>query len=546
MANVTAVLLDTVSIQKYVFAGNRLSENLGASALVRKIFDSILAESVREVMGKEVDIAAWEKHPEEFAIEKDGLVEFEVGYIGGGNALLFFGGSDSTKKAKSFVGRWTEKILVMAPGLATAVAIKSNFDFDNLVSETSELYKQLAVNKNRYFPVTRFIKHGISRDCKLSNGADETEVLLPDKVESVKVSWEFARKVKAAHENPWNSKLDETLRNIMGDKFYFSHDLDKLGQIEGDSHIAVVHIDGNNMSKAFAQCKTLVQKRRLSLAVSEVTEEVVGNIVEEMCKEGGLIKKLETPQSVFRFSHGDKKNVPFRPIVLEGDDITFVTDGRLGVYLAKTILEEIEKLYPVIFARYSVEDVKMSACAGVAIVKTKYPFYRAYTLAEELCASAKKMSREHENTSWLDIYCVHNSFAGALEDIRKKHYTIMKDHTMFFGPYLVCGQTAGVRTDGNVLHNLLTGIKVFNDPQKWPRRKAKELRELLAAGPESVKEYLAHDIAQLALPQLQGGRYHEKDKGGWEDKRTPYIDMLDLLDFYPQEVLVTEGGQTNG
>ena len=536
MGNSTAVLLDTVSIQKYVFAGNRLRENLGASALVRKIFGSILAESVQEVIGKEVDLAAWEKQPEEFAIEQDGQVAFEVGYIGGGNALLFFGGSDSTEKAKNFVGRWTEKILVMAPGLATAVAIKSDFDFENLVNESDELYKQLAVNKNRYFPVTRFIKHGISRDCKLSNGAEETEAFLPDEAGNGKVSWEFSRKIEAAHEKPWGSKIDNRLMNIMGDKFCFSHDLDKLGQVQGDSHIAVVHIDGNNMSKAFAQCKTLVQKRRLSLAVSAVTEKVVGEIVHEMCKDEGLIKKLDTPQSAFLFSDGDKKNVPFRPIVLEGDDITFVTDGRLGVHLAKSFLEKIEKLYPLIFAEKSVEDVKMSACAGVAIVKTKYPFYRAYTLAEELCASAKKMSRRYENTSWLDLYIVNNSFAGALEDIRKKHYTIMSDHTMSFGPYLVCGQTAEVRTYGNVLNNLLQGIKVFNDPEKWPRRKAKKLRELLAAGPEAVKDYIANDISQLALPQLPEGDYDQNGKGGWENKRTPYIDMLDLLDFYPQEV----------
>ena len=122
----------------------------------------------------------------------------------------------------------------------------------------------------------------------------------------------------------------------------------------------------------------------------------------------------------------------------------------------------------------------------------------------------------------------------------------MKDYTMFFGPYLVCGQTSSVSTAGNVLTNLLAGIKVFNDPKLWPRRKAKKLREILAAGPEAVKAFFAHDISQLALPQLSEGSYHEYDKGGWEGQRTPYIDMLDLLDFYPQEVLATEEGQING
>jgi len=38
MSKIVAVLIDTVSIQKYVYSGNRLKENIGASKIVKDIY----------------------------------------------------------------------------------------------------------------------------------------------------------------------------------------------------------------------------------------------------------------------------------------------------------------------------------------------------------------------------------------------------------------------------------------------------------------------------------------------------------------------------
>ena len=43
---VAAVLLDTRSIQKYVFGCNELKTNVGASYIVDKIFEELLAEKI--------------------------------------------------------------------------------------------------------------------------------------------------------------------------------------------------------------------------------------------------------------------------------------------------------------------------------------------------------------------------------------------------------------------------------------------------------------------------------------------------------------------
>ena len=75
-----------------------------------------------------------------------------------------------------------------------------------------------------------------------------------------------------------------------------------------------------------------------------------------------------------------------------GDDLTFVCDGRLGLDLAAFYLKE--------FSRGTIkvcgEDKSVDACAGVAIVPTKFPFASAYHFAEELCGLGQIAPSEKE------------------------------------------------------------------------------------------------------------------------------------------------------
>jgi hypothetical protein len=88
---VYAVLLDTVSIQRYIFSTNNLKENIGASRIVEDIYNSHLKEVIKGlfVVSDDDYYNAWEENPEKITILDDSSL-FEIGYIGGGNALLFF------------------------------------------------------------------------------------------------------------------------------------------------------------------------------------------------------------------------------------------------------------------------------------------------------------------------------------------------------------------------------------------------------------------------------------------------------------------------
>ena len=48
MSGLAAVIIDTVSIQSYIFSSNKLKENVGASHLVKKIYEIELKEALEK------------------------------------------------------------------------------------------------------------------------------------------------------------------------------------------------------------------------------------------------------------------------------------------------------------------------------------------------------------------------------------------------------------------------------------------------------------------------------------------------------------------
>ena len=64
--NVKAILLDTQSIQKYIFSGTKLKTNVGASYIVDRVFEDVLvrdileSESIKKLGIQKVNCTGWE------------------------------------------------------------------------------------------------------------------------------------------------------------------------------------------------------------------------------------------------------------------------------------------------------------------------------------------------------------------------------------------------------------------------------------------------------------------------------------------------------
>ena len=119
-----ALLFDTRSIQKYIFSGNRLSTNIGASFIVDKVFTEIL---IGEVLTKffpqenfSVIDTAWQSADDNLETWSQ-MKNCAVAYVGGGNALLLFN-ADEVDCRKKIVAEFTRKLLAERPGLKVGAA----------------------------------------------------------------------------------------------------------------------------------------------------------------------------------------------------------------------------------------------------------------------------------------------------------------------------------------------------------------------------------------------------------------------------------------
>lgn len=502
-----AVLLDTVSIQQYIFSSSKLKDNIGASELVHEIYCSYLKESLKEILKVEkIDLHRWEKEPNKILI-KDRNELFEVGYIGGGNALLFFQKNDD---AVNFIKDWTNRLMIYTPGIVTAVACKE-VDLENFEKSKALLFKELEENKRRYIPQTVIPRHGITAECSRSGYSMECWNEQGD--DSSYVSSVINAKIKASKKT--KISMDEEFNDFLKDTYCLAEQLDQLGQREGeDSHIAIVHIDGNDMAQKFRDTKALEETRNLSIEIKKITMESVKKIIEFITGNFRAIKEFLGDGYVKQREDG-KYYLPFRPIIIGGDDVTFVCNGKLGIYFAKIFLES--------FSRVTSNNIDLSACAGIAITKTKFPFYRGYELAEQLCRNAKeKRKAENGKDSWLDFHIAYGGFSGSLEEIRDSHY-MTPQGDLLFRPYRL-GKSG--ENDFYIFVKKADELKT-----NFSKSKIMTLREILTEDESGVEKFVKEiEASGLKLPEIEGYSYNISISQG---KKTPYFDMIELIEFYP-------------
>lgn len=555
-----AILFDTRSIQKYIFSSNRLKANIGASHLVDRVFDDVLLPTVRRELGADaLDDTSWEQP--EMIDWTDMRTAARVGYIGGGNALLLFRTETVHETLRSVVSAFTKKLLEKAPGLRTGAAIGTmtlradgsyagTSDHSDAPNDLTRLIHKLKDFQNTVIPTVNVPYTGLTlvcsesgetanvwmRDEKEPNGDKES-----DDVASVPANvrmrdekapngrfyaWEVAEKLRVAM--PQDGKpaavqtaLMEKLQSFLPPKerenfrknYAFPMKFDQLGQQTPKNDIAVVHIDGNNMGKKFQECKTLTTRIQRSLAIRDTTIAAFAALVQN------IVAHIERYNGTLALSEDQKKRtlLPIRPLVLGGDDMTFVCAAKVAVEFASFVM------------RHLVHDdtegrIPIDSCGGITIMNTSYPFFRGYQMAEELCAVAKKRMRESKEAScWLDFAILHGDRASTLAQFRAQEYTgVCGD--LHFGPYRVDADAREMES----LAALLTGVRGM---RKLPNNKVKELRRVLIYSAHEQRQFLAQlGYLGMRIPSPEAWRDYEKDLWG-RDKRTPYMDAVELMDY---------------
>lgn len=533
---VGAILLDTRSIQKYVFGCNKLKTNTGASYIVDGIFTEAMVNVLKQ-SGLKMPDTDWDKAGALEMTKEHPDMECEIAYIGGGNMLILVRkGEKSLRICRELVQKWSLKVLLEAPGLKTGVAIgEIDLSKENFQDSLQALYTQLKENQNNILPQVDLPYTGFTIECDYSGKAVNTY----NKDYQRLVSAEVAAKIKAF--KPADGKIKACFHDELGD-FEFCSELESLGYKEGESYISVIHIDGNNMGVKFSNCRDMLERKSLSLKVRKTVENAFAKLVKKIGSEYDSYADVLDMRAL---KQGNKRLLPLRPIIIGGDDITFICPGRMGLQYAQAFIEAVnsenlldDKLYDRIVKETGKQvNKKLSCCAGVAIVPAKYPFFRAYELAEQLCDEAKTLSRKDDG-NYLDFAILHGEKYGDIKLLRKEQYESANGN-LHYGPYNVLGK----ENDKQSVKGLLAlSEKLAAD--KMPRNKVKELRRVLHEDKHSMSIFLENCPEFCELVKKENKLTTVAADNLWDEVEykdkvifaTRYIDAIEAIDFnYPEK-----------
>jgi len=545
----TLAFYDVTGIQKFVFGSTKAAEIVGASAIVEKALKEWLIDAITaSCLGADTD---W-RHAVSFRSRGSTPPPAEIIYVGGGNALVAFSGTDkdeSRDRAVAVTRRLSRKVFEETRGtLQIAVAYLLHGD-KSYATEMLQLQQDLASAKAQLVPARPLMGLGITAE----GSTDGLPAEYIEKREGLFLSGPAHAKREAANDvRAYKDLMPEDLRG----QYDFPMEFDDLWQKQGENHIAIVHIDGNGMGRVIEKATagngdayelSVQRMRKLSSGIAAAYTEAFKETIEQI-PEGLKNEDFCNLFGVRQDENTHKTLLPVRPLVFNGGDVTLVCNGRLGIWFAAEMLQNISKK-SLMDVMPDGSSVPLSACAGVAIVKSHFPFARAYDLADKLCSSAKKVAKARDsdpnNTafgSWIDFHIVYSGITRELADLRAVSYNVpgMPEATAAHrdcAAYNLLGRPWEVAPpDGQPAdkpQSWAAFTEVYDKLKKsWPRSRLKGMRDVMIHSEQETNEYLDECSSRgCMLPALWnvGGK---SAKAFTNEHGTPYLDALELLDFY--------------
>ncbi len=524
------LVFGTVSLQKYVFQSNHLKENIGASYLAKYWLKEGMIESIQGT-GLAVNTDCWDKYQQSIPKSIPALSEalsassdVNLLYVGGGNAALLCSSRDTARRA---VSAWSCQLLYKAPALRIAVGygdVNATFAeaYRTALDDLSACEEALPFGSTLYsLPIVRSCTTTELPASMLSKEDQQWISLAAVSKRNQVGSQQAPGPAQDSIANEFSKVL--SAGNDLPDGQRFAIELgEELGGSEGESHIAIVHADGNGMGERLNRvvdkesqedAEFLHNLRAFSASTTDLSHRALEATLLHF-KATLPLEALHNPPEVF----------PLRPIVYGGDDLTFVCDGRVGLHLAAFYLKAFSSGNIQVCGKKESVD----ACAGITIVPTKFPFARAYGFADELCALAKRYRREEGDSkgSWLDFQIIQEGATRSITALREVQYRSLEGQVLHQRPYEV-----SIGSDN--WNNFISILKGFQS-SGWPRNRAKGLLHALTQGPVASEHFIkGAQWRNVELPSSGvGGDARATGWTGGDAPTTPYFDPLEVLDFW--------------
>lgn len=439
---------------------------------------------------------------------------------------------------KVFVASVSERILRDYPGVEVFMVIEDYDENDKkLTISIEDAYKKLAIKKNNRQNSGSQVSFGIERICE-SSGLPAIEDKKYETGERPFISMEIQKKI----DNSKSCKKFELLINHNNGSKEFA-DLAKGEK----NYLAVVHIDGNKMGKKFDQLKDYFKYKEGEYA--KTNKEYLGELrkFSSNIKDAYIsaFKEMSRVVELNKSILSEDTNIeldkfPIIPIIVAGDDITYVTNGKIGIETARIFLEYLNKNE---IEMYNGDKVKLNACAGVAIARVSNPFSKTYQLAEDLCSNAKRRIQDDypndgdKDFSLIDWHIEQGDLIGEISDIREKHYKSRDGKDLCMRPLYINNDSEWKSYENfkatyfNICKREINENKISRNKisrNKISRNKIKELREILKNGESATEIFLKSNAIDGYFSRL------EKTFGDncFYDNNCMYYDAIEVMDLY--------------
>jgi len=432
------LMLETNGNQRFVFSSPRQRENIGGSYLL-----TMLAPWTREIAGKEG-------------------ISFEPVSESSGKIILTV---QDEAEAQTLIGAVTRRVLALAPGMdVTGVFMKLSPDDtagEGWVHVTKDDLREIHALSSRYALSRPPAEARFAQRPFLQRAADsvlpaaphltllaskpprENTYSLPSQVKRACAAQARKRLVEEARQDEALRELGEDAEVLLAESLKVledaldadpeepansaQHDAAPSADTPADpelvrvtarklSRIAVVHIDGNGVGAIMRDLE-----RAMKAIPSEDLEKAIGCTSDHLEALRLFLLKINE-----RFDSAVKKAfftawaavarrwqadhpgrvggiIPVVPILLGGDDLTVLTEGRCALPFMEAYLRAYEEatqadsLLSRLGPRSQDGPGPMTAAAGAAIVPRPFPFHLAYDLAERLVSDAKRIGKMEGN-----------------------------------------------------------------------------------------------------------------------------------------------------
>lgn len=370
-------------IQDFIFKTNKLRDIIGASELVARVCTTLFTD----LMGEAAFAGSTPK------------VEMIV--KAAGNIKCLFDDEALCKKA---VNEFPRKVMLEAPGITISQAVvtmDNNMTFGDAVEE---LERRLRIQRNK--PAESLTTGLIGIERAQATGLPAVKIDNEGRL----IDEGTVKKREAEGKQDIALCIKSFGENVRAENVPF-----ELGDLKGKNDwIAIIHADGNGLGRVIEKKgHDMKELSRFSVNLDDATKAAARKTFQDIKNDYDI-----------------KRIIPLRPIVLSGDDMTIICRADLALDYASLYLKNFE-------LETEKKGQRLTACAGIAFVKSKFPFYYGYQLAESLCELAKKDARIQgkDSPSCLMFHKVQSAFFDNYESIVRQELTPSEKISLKNGPY---------------------------------------------------------------------------------------------------------------